>query len=134
MFLDDMKATIEGISGVTETVFPAHEPEGSDTAIMVYETGGGEPWRASDSSPGGGLERPRLQVQVRNISYATARTQLAKVIQGLDHWSGTVNSTKYHYCRLTTNARSLKRDKSPTSTLVIRHYVYAEFELIKDFS
>ncbi len=100
MILDDMLTHL-GSSGVGLTaginLFAATLPNSPDKACAVYEIGGAFPIHAMGAGPGNALvERPRVQIVTRAVSYQSARQLAHNVFQAMDGLTNkTINSTSY---------------------------------------
>ena len=100
MILDDMLTLLGGSSiGLTAgtNLFAGTLPDAPDKACAVYETGGAFPIHAMGLGPGNALvERPRVQVVTRALSYQAARQLAQNVFQAMDGLTNaTINSTSY---------------------------------------
>lgn len=84
MMLDELKAYVVGLAGITYTVRLGFLPKGTDEAIAIAEVSG----LASELGFGiDGIqyERPLIQIMVRGTAedYATPRGQIELIYQGL---------------------------------------------------
>lgn len=93
MMLDEIAAYLatQSVGTVGTNIFIGIIPDSPDNCVALFEYGGSAP-----DLVGTYVERPNLQVRVRNTSYSTGRAKCASVITAL-HTLGetTLSGTRY---------------------------------------
>ena len=133
MILDDVMTYLASASvGLTAgtNMFAGTFPDSPDNACAIYETGGKQPIHAMSGSPGNALvERPRIQVITRAVSYQSARQLAQNVFQAMDGLTNTtINSTSYLLVRAVNSPTAMGLDGSGRPRLVMN------FDIMKKVS
>lgn len=98
-------------------------PEQPDNCIAIFEYAGNPPALTHD----GGIERPGLQVKVRNTSYPAGRSKISEVVNVLHRLSNeTINGTRYIFIRANQSPEPLGRDASGRQEFVVNFSVEKE--------
>jgi len=132
MILDDVMTYLGSASvGLTAgtNLFAGTCPDAPDKACALYETGGMQPVHAMSGSPGNALvERPRITVITRSVSYQSARQLAQNVFQVMDGLTNTtINSTSYLLVTAVNSPQSMGLDKG-------RPRVVMNFDIMKKVS
>ena len=133
MILDDVMTYLTSASvGLTAgtNLFAGTLPDSPDKVCAIYETGGTQPVHAMGAGPGNALvERPRLQVVTRAVSYQSARQLAHNVFQAMDGLTNvTINSTSYLLVQAVSSPAAMGLDGSGRPRLVMN------FDIMKKVS
>lgn len=133
MILDDVMTYLGSAAvGLTAgtNLFAGTFPDSPDKACAVYETGGLQPVHAMSGSPGNALvERPRVQIVTRAVSYQSARQLAQNVFQAMDGLTNTtINSTSYLLVSAVNSPAAMGLDGSGRPRLVMN------FDIMKKVS
>jgi len=133
MILDDVMTLLGSASiGLTAgtNLFAGTLPDAPDKACAIYETGGMFPIHAMGAGPGNALvERPRVQVVTRAMSYQSARQLAQNVFQAMDGLTNaTINSTSYLLVSAVNSPAAMGLDGSGRPRLVMN------FDIMKKVS
>jgi hypothetical protein len=81
--LEDLGAYLQaqGYGTTGTSIFGSYMPDAPDSLVVLYEYGGGEPKR---TFTGTYHEAPRVQVNVRDTTYASARARAQLIWNALD--------------------------------------------------
>lgn len=115
-FLDDLGAYVDTNTALTlgTDLFLSLMPDTPDNVVALYEsTGGVVPVSTMGSTNLPQIERPELQIIVRNTSYSTGRTLANTLWELLTAVSNTtIESTLYHRIESTSSPFVFDRDDS----------------------
>ena len=116
MILDDVMTYLGSASvGLTAgtNLFAGTCPESPDRSCAIYETGGMQPIHAMSGSPGNALvERPRISIITRAMTYQSARQLAQNIFQVMDGLTNTtINGTSYLLVRAVNSPSQMDVDK-----------------------
>lgn len=124
MLLDDIATYLasKGISGVQKGFLP----DQPDDVVAIFEYAG-SPMELTMGTGDPVLERPGLQVRVRNKSYSSGRTKIGDVVDKLHGLAGqALSGTKYLLIRASQSPAALGLDQNNRSEFVVN------FEVLKE--
>ena len=124
MLLDDIAAILQqrGISGVHKGFMP----DKPDNIVALFEYAG-EPMELTMGSDDPVLERPGLQVRVRDTSYPAGRAKIGQIVTILHGLSEVIiNGTRYLLIRANQSPESLGLDANNRSEFVCNFSVLKE--------
>jgi hypothetical protein len=108
MMIDDIATYLagQGIGTVGTNLFKGMLPASPDNCVALFEYGGERP-----DLVGTYVERPKLNVRVRNTSYSAGRSACGSIIEDL-HTVGdtTLSGTRYLYIMALQSPIYLGRD------------------------
>ncbi len=109
--LDDIRARLIATSvGTTANIFIGEMPDTPDACICLYEYAGSPPDLTHDGQE---IEKPGLQVKVRNVSWLTGREKMESVLTTLNKTANTtLTATRYLFIRANQSPQCLGRDAS----------------------
>ena len=133
MILDDVMTYLGSAAvGLTAgtNLFAGTLPDSPDKACAIYETGGIQPVHAMGAGPGNALvERPRVQIVTRAVSYQSARQLAHNVFQAMDGLTNTtINNTSYLLVSAVNSPTAMGLDGSGRPRLVMN------FDIMKKVS
>lgn len=125
MLLDDIAAYLQtnSLGTVGTDIFKGSLPDQPDNCIALFEYAGDRPEHAQ----GAPLDKPGLQIRVRNKSYSSAR-QKCQEIQNLLHGihEQIINNTRYVLMLANQSPEPLGRDASDRMEFVQNYSVTYE--------
>ncbi|MFO7253131.1 MAG: minor capsid protein [Actinomycetes bacterium] len=124
MLLDDIASYLasQGITGV----YKGYMPDQPDDLVALFEYAG-SPTELTMGEGDPVVERPGLQVRVRNRSYPAGRAKIGEVVDALHGLAGaTINGTRYLLVRALQSPASLGLDAKNRSEFVVN------FEVVKE--
>ena len=124
MLLDDIASYLQqqGIAGV----YKGFMPDKPDNCVVLFEYAG-EPMELTMGSGDPTLERPDLQVRVRNTSYSAARSKIEDVVDALHGLANEVlGDRRYLLIRANQSPESLGLDANNRSEFVCNFSVLKE--------
>ena len=124
MLLDDIASYLQqqGISGV----YKGFMPDTPDNLVALFEYAG-EPIELVMGADDPVLERPGLQVRVRDKSYPAGRAKIGQIVDFLHGLSEVVvNGTRYLLIRANQSPESLGLDANNRSEFVCNFSVLKE--------
>lgn len=124
MLLDDIATYLQTLAN--RDIFKGHYPDKPDNVISLFEYAG-EP---AEMTMGGGdpvLERPGLQVRVRDKDYAAGRSRIQAVVDALHGLANTkLSDTRYLLIRANQSPESMGLDQNNRSEFVVNFSVLKE--------
>lgn len=127
MLLDDIADYLQaqGIGTVGGDIHKGFLPDQPDNLVAVFEYAGSPMELTMCDSPV--VERPGLQVRVRNRTYPAAKAKIEAVVDALHGLAETVlGATRYLLIRANQSPASMGRDASNRSELVVNFTVIKE--------
>lgn len=124
MLLDDIAAILQqrGVTGV----YKGFMPDTPDNLVALFEYAG-EPMELTMGGEDSVLERPGLQVRVRDTSYPAGRAKIGQIVDILHGLSEVVvNGTRYLLIRANQSPESLGLDANNRSEFVCNFSVLKE--------
>lgn len=125
MLLSDLSDYLStGNVGSTD-IFCGWVPMSPDTLIAIHETGGLPSVHAMASGPGQAMvEQPRVQIQVRDADYESARLIMHRVHARLDGTRNqTINGVTYHWIEAVQQPFFLHRDENSRFVLACNYQI-----------
>lgn len=122
--LDDI-ATYLAQQGITQAIHKGYMPDEPDNVVGLFEYGG-EP---SELTMGDGdpvIERPGLQVRVRDMDYQQARAVIGSIIAVLHGATSLTAGDGYLLIRANQSPASIGRDANNRSELVVNFSIIRE--------
>lgn len=127
LLLDDIASYLAsfGVGTVGTDIYKGFMPDQPDNLVALFEYAGSPTELTMCDSPT--LERPGLQVRVRNISYAAGRAKIEAIVDILHGLGNTVlGSTRYLLIRANQSPESLGLDANNRSEFVVNFSVLKE--------
>ncbi|MDQ7794148.1 MAG: minor capsid protein [bacterium] len=127
MLLDDIAAYLQaqGIGTVGTDIHKGFLPDQPDNVVALFEYAGSAMGLTMCDSPT--IERPGLQVRVRNRTYPAARAKIEAVVDVLHGCAELVlGGTRYLLIRANQSPASMGLDASNRSELVVNFTVLKE--------
>lgn len=124
MLLDDIASYLQqqGIAGV----YKGFMPDKPDNCVVLFEYAG-EPMEMTMGSEDAVLERPGLQVRVRDKSYSAGRARIQAVVDALHGLANEVlGDRRYLLIRANQSPESLGLDANNRSEFVCNFSVLKE--------
>jgi len=124
VLLDDIAAILQqrGVTGV----YKGFMPDQPDNIVALFEYAG-EPMELTMGDDDPVLERPGLQVRVRDTSYPAGRAKIGQIVDFLHGLSEVVvNGTRYLLIRANQSPESLGLDANNRSEFVCNFSVLKE--------
>lgn len=114
------------IGTVGTDLFMGFLPDKPDNLVALFEYAG-DPMEMTMGSGGSVLERPGLQVRVRNTSYSAAKTKIEDVVDELHGLANeTLSNKTYLLIKANQSPESLGLDASFRSEFVVNFSVLKE--------
>lgn len=123
MLLDDIATYLQtgGVGTVGTDLFKGELPPDPDNCVAIYEYAGQPPFVSVD------IDRPGLQVRVRNKGYAQARAKIDQIYLLLHALANTtINGTRYLIVRAVQSPFSMGRDSNNLVELVQNFIIMKE--------
>lgn len=123
MLLDDIAAYLEdqSVGTVGTDIFMGTMPDTPDSCIALYEYAGEPPEQI------GNIERPGLQVRVRDPSYSAGRAKIESVVNALAGlYEQVLSGHRYLYIRAQQSPEAMGRDQSGREEFVVNFIVIKE--------
>jgi hypothetical protein len=127
MLLDDIAAYLQaqGIGTVGTDIHKGFLPDQPDDLVALFEYAGSPTELTMCDAPA--LERPGLQVRVRNRTYPAARATIAAAVDALHGLADvTLDGTRYLLIRANQSPASIGLDQNNRSELVCNFNVIKE--------
>lgn len=124
MLLDDIAGKLEeaGIGTIGTNIFKGELPDQPDNCIALFEYAGSPPELTHDGKE---IERPGLQVRVRNKGYAAGRAKAESVILELQGLSNvTLGTTIYLSIRVNHSPAGIGRDTNNRAGWTVNFSVF----------
>lgn len=130
VMLDDIGAYVAtnvGSLTLGTNLFLSLLPETPDNVVAIIENSGVAPVFTQGSSHLPRIERPEIQVLVRNDSYATGRALAETIYRLLTQVTNqTIGSVLYHRIEAISSPQLLERDQNYKSVFTTNFYVMKE--------
>lgn len=127
MLLDDIATYLAGknLGTVGTDIFKGFYPDQPDNCISLFEYAGSPTELTMCGSPT--LERPGLQVRVRDKDYSAGRARIGRVVDYLHGLAGTtLGSTRYLLIRANQSPESMGTDANNRSEFVVNFSIIKE--------
>jgi len=126
-FGDRMASLGIGSTTGTVTIFNQRLPSSPDNAIAIRSMAGSEPVRAMGPVSGPPiLDRPGVQILIRNLKLVDLDAKVRAVRDAFDWWHGTINGHVYRHVRLAYQPVYLGVDENN------RHQASVNFDIDKE--
>lgn len=128
MLLDDIATYLQaqGVGTVNADIFKGYYPDKPDNLVVLFEYAG----EATEMTMGTGdpiIERPGLQVRVRDKSYSAGRSKIALAVTALHGLANVVlGGKRYLLIRANQSPESLGLDANNRSEFVVNFSVLKE--------
>lgn len=126
--LDEIATYLEdkNVGTVGTDLFMGFMPDKPDNCVALFEYAG-EPMELTMGSGDPTLERPGLQVRVRNTSYSAARSKIEDVVDAFHGLANqTLSGTRYLLIKANQSPESLGLDQNNRSEFVVNFSVLKE--------
>jgi len=127
--LDDIGGYVDTNTSFTlgTDLFLSILPDSPDNCAVILENGGAPPISTMGTTNTPQLERPEIQIIVRNTSYSTGRANAETLFRLLTAVSNaTINGNLYHRIEATSSPELYERDQSRRSLFSVNFNVIKE--------
>ncbi len=128
MLLDDIANLLQskGIGTVNIDIFKGYKPDQPDNIVALFEYAG-SPMELTMGNDDPTLERPGLQVWVRNYLYPAGRAKIEQIVDALHGEAElTLNGDRYLLIRANQSPESMGMDANNRSEFVVNFSIIKE--------